>query len=97
MGFGTTSAELQKTYTVTLGGAETIDGIKTTRLDLAPKSAEAKKLFNMMQLWIPDGKSNPIQEKMIEGKKGKDYRLVQFSDLKFGLLQSPLFRTRISS
>ena len=82
VGFGTPSAELLKTYTVTLGGAETIAGVKTTRIDLAPKSAEAKKLFKMIQLWIPDGKANPIQEKAITGNEGKDYRLVQFSDAK---------------
>jgi len=89
VGFGTTSAELQKTYTVTLGGPETIEGVKTTRLDLAPKSAEAKKLFNKIQLWIPEGQANPVQEKIISGKEGKDYKLFQFSGAKVHTVSEP--------
>lgn len=88
-GFGTTAAELQKTYAVSLGGPETINGVKTTRLDLIPKSAEAKKVLNVLQLWIPEGKSNPIQEKALSGKDSKDYRLVQFSNLQVRTLSEP--------
>ncbi len=80
VGFGTPKAELQKTYDISLGGNETIGSKKTTRLDLKPKSAEAKKLFNVIQLWIPDGGANPIQEKVLSGKESKDYKLFQFSD-----------------
>jgi hypothetical protein len=91
VGFGTSSAELKKTYIVTLGGAETIGGVKTTLIDLAPKSDEAKKLFNKIQLWIPDGDGSPIQEKIISGKTGKDYKLFQYSDRKIGTISdSPL-------
>ncbi len=86
VGFGTTTAELQKTYTVTLGGPETVDGVKTTRIDLAPKSAEAKKLFNKIELWIPEGQANPIQEKIISGK---DYKLFQFSNVKIHTASEP--------
>jgi outer membrane lipoprotein-sorting protein len=77
VGFGTTKAELQKTYDISLGPAETIGTTKTTRIDLKPKSAEAKKLFTVIQLWFPDGGANPIQEKVLSGK---DYKLFQFSD-----------------
>jgi len=80
VGFGMSSAELLKTYEVTLGGPDTIGGVKTTRIELAPKSAEAKKLFNKIQVWFPDGKPNPIQEKMITGKESKDYKLFEFSN-----------------
>jgi hypothetical protein len=79
VGFGTTKAELDKMYNITLGGNETLGGTKTTRIDLKPKSAEAKKLFNVIQLWIPDGGANPIQEKVLSGKESKDYQLFQFS------------------
>lgn len=80
VGFGTTKAELDKMYNISLGGPETIGTTKTTRIDLRPKSAEAKKLFNVIQLWIPDGGANPIQEKVLSGKDSKDYQLFQFSD-----------------
>jgi hypothetical protein len=80
VGFGTTKAELDKMYNIALGGTEMVGSTKTTRLDLKPKSAEAKKLFNVIQLWIPDGGANPIQEKVLSGKDNKDYKLFQFSD-----------------
>lgn len=80
VGFGTTKAELDKMYTISLGGNETVGKTKTTRIDLKPKSDEAKKLFNVIQLWIPDGGSNPIQEKVLSGKENKDYQLFHFSD-----------------
>jgi hypothetical protein len=89
VGFGTTAADLQKTYAVTLGGTETVNGVKTTRLDLAPKSAEAKKLVTQIQLWIPEGQANPIQEKMLSGKEGKDYKLFQFSNTKIRTVSDP--------
>jgi hypothetical protein len=86
VGFGTTRAEMEKLYTITLGGSETIGTTKTTRIDLKPKSAEAKKIFSMIQLWIPDGQANPMQEKMISGK---DYKLFQFSDQKIRTIADP--------
>jgi outer membrane lipoprotein-sorting protein len=82
VGFGTTKAELEKMYDISLGGNETVGAVKTTRIDLKPKSAEAKKLFNIIQLWIPDGGANPIQEKVLSGKENKDYKLFLFSDEK---------------
>jgi hypothetical protein len=91
VGFGTTRAELAKTYNIALGGTETIDGIQTTRLELTPKSAELKNLFNKIQLWIPDGQSNPIQEKVISGKKGKDYHLFQFKNAQIRTAADPAF------
>lgn len=80
VGFGTTKAELQKNYDISLGGNETVGTTKATRIDLNPKSSEAKKLFNVIQLWIPDGGANPIQEKVLSGKQNKDYKLFLFSD-----------------
>jgi outer membrane lipoprotein-sorting protein len=80
LGFGTSAAELQKEYAVTLGAAETIDGIPTTRIDLAPKSGEAKKLVTRIEMWIPQNSGNPKREKVTQ--TSKDYSVVTYSDLK---------------
>jgi outer membrane lipoprotein-sorting protein len=82
VGFGVSSKELLDAYQITIGGTEVLDGVNTTRLDLAPKSAEKQNLFKMIQLWIPQDKGNPIQERVLLGKESKDYHLLQFSDLK---------------
>src|SRR5208282_2986523 len=79
VGFGNPVAELKKTYAISLGGAEVIDGVKTTRIDLIPISDEAKKVFRKIQLWFPDGKANPMQEKVITGD---GYKLFQYSNAK---------------
>lgn len=82
VGFGTPRSELERKYAISLGGSETVAGVKTTRIDLKPRSTEEKNFFNVIQLWIPDDKGNPIQEKILSGKEGKDYNLLQFSNLK---------------
>jgi outer membrane lipoprotein-sorting protein len=82
VGFGTSRADLQKKYTISLGGSETIGAVKTTRIDLLPRSKEEKNFFNMIQLWIPEDKGNPIQEKILSGKESKDYNLLLYSNLK---------------
>lgn len=79
VGWGTPVVELKKTYAVSLGGSETIDGVKTTRIDLAPVSTEAKKIFNKIQLWFPDGKAYPMQEKIFTSD---GYKLFQYSNPK---------------
>jgi hypothetical protein len=79
VGFGTSRAELTQKYAVTLGPSESIAGVKTTRIDLKPKSKQEEEFFKVIQLWIPEDKANPIQEKIL---KGNDYNLLQFSNLK---------------
>jgi len=82
VGFGTSRADLERKYNISLGGSETIGSVKATRIDLKPKSAEEKNFFNTIQLWIPEDKGNPIQEKVLSGKESKDYNLLQFSNVK---------------
>lgn len=86
VGFGTTIAELKKTYTVSLGGSETVDGAKTTRIDLIPISEEAKKTLHKIELWFPEGKGNPIQEKAYTGQ---GYYLFQYSNAKIVTTTDP--------
>jgi outer membrane lipoprotein-sorting protein len=80
LGFGTSGAELRKNYQVTLAGTETLNGVRTNRLELIPKSDEVRQYAGKIELWIPEGESNPIQEKVTQ--PNKDYNLVQFSDRK---------------
>jgi outer membrane lipoprotein-sorting protein len=80
MGFGTSSAELKKSYDFKDGGVQKIGGVTTTRLELTPKSAELQKLITQIELWIPEGQSNPIRAKFSE--PSKNYELVDYSDIK---------------
>lgn len=77
---GTSGADLRKSYDIKLSGTETIASTVATRLELTPKSDEVRKLATRIDLWIPEGQSNPIQEKITE--PSKDYELAVFSDVK---------------
>jgi outer membrane lipoprotein-sorting protein len=80
LGFGTSSAELKKSYDFKDGGAQKIGAVNTTRLELTPKSGELQKLITKIELWIPEGQSNPIRAKFSE--PSKNYELVDYSDIK---------------
>jgi len=79
LGFGTSGTDLTKTYDIKVLGAEPIGSVQTTHLELTPKSDELKKYFARIELWIPDGKTNPVQEKVTQ--PSKDYSIVSYSDV----------------
>ncbi len=80
LGFGTSGAELLNSFQVKLGGTDTVNEQSTMRLELAPKTAEAKKYMKEVDLWIPQGGNYPIQEKLIQ--PSGDYTLVTYSEVK---------------
>jgi outer membrane lipoprotein-sorting protein len=70
LAFGTaTSKDLKAAYDITAPGAEAVDGKHTTRLELIPKSSEVRKLATKIELWIPDGDTIAIKEKITEPSK----------------------------
>jgi outer membrane lipoprotein-sorting protein len=79
LGFGTTSAELMKSYDVKAGGVETIGGKMCTRIELTPKTAQMKQLLTKIELWIPEAESNPLREKVTE--PSKNYELIDYADI----------------
>jgi outer membrane lipoprotein-sorting protein len=80
LGFGTSGKDLQKAYSVKLSGTETLNGTKTTRLELVPKGADALELFQRLELWIPEGGNHAVQQKV--HLKGGDYKLMSYTDIK---------------
>lgn len=81
LGFGVSAADLRKDYDIKLIGSENAGSVQTTRIELTPKSPEVRKNYaTKIELWIPDGQVNPIQEKWT--MPSKDYHLVEYSALK---------------
>jgi outer membrane lipoprotein-sorting protein len=83
IGFGTSGSELAKDYDMTVLGTETVKGQQSPaiRLQLVPKSAEARQYVKKLELWIPsEGDPYPFREKI--SQPSNDYRLVTYSDLK---------------
>ncbi|HEY7334092.1 MAG TPA: hypothetical protein VH639_04350 [Bryobacteraceae bacterium] len=81
VGFGVSASDLRKDYDIKLIGAEKVGPLHTTRIELTPKSSEVRKNYaTKIELWIPDGQANPIQEKVT--MPSQDYYLAEYSDLK---------------
>jgi outer membrane lipoprotein-sorting protein len=83
LGFGTSGKDLQKNYDIQLAGSETVAGKPTTHIVLTPKSKQALEYLKKAELWILDGATYPIQEKL--WKNADDYVLVTYSNVKLNV------------
>jgi outer membrane lipoprotein-sorting protein len=81
IGFGTSGMELATSYDVTVLGTENVKGQPAVHLQLIPKSNEARRYVQKLELLIPsEGDPYPLREKILE--PSGDYRLVTYSNLK---------------
>lgn len=80
LGFGSRSAELVKSYVMKLTGEESIEGQKTSKLELTPRTPEALEHLKRVEIWFPLSSGTPVQQKFYLGSG--DYMLVQYSSLK---------------
>jgi len=84
IGFGTSGTALAKGYEVSVLGTETVKGfesIQTIRLQLIPKTGEARQYVTQLELWIPEsGDPYPLQEKISE--PSRDYRRITYTGIK---------------
>jgi outer membrane lipoprotein-sorting protein len=78
LGFGTTSRELQATYTIAYGGEEALNGQMATRIDLTPKSDVAH--LKKVELWLSNTTGYPLQQKLYWGPDGADYDIASYSN-----------------
>jgi outer membrane lipoprotein-sorting protein len=76
LAFGQSSVDLKKNFDVTLGGEETVDGKKTTVLDLKPKSSGIKAV----RMWMDQQQWVALQLKVTEGTG--DYFQLKYSNIK---------------
>ncbi len=79
VGFGSTSKELRTSYSIVLGGPETIGFEKTTRLELTPKSPEKLMDVKRIDLWISDASGMVAQQKFYS--TGGDYKIATYTNL----------------
>ena len=82
LGFGSSGNDMQKTFDVTYGDSEKIDGTDTVRLDLVPKSDKIKEHFPKIILWINPQTGISVQQKLME--TDGDYRLAKYSAIQLG-------------
>jgi len=78
LGFGNTSADLLKSYTVKFGGPDPVNGVPATRIELVPKTREILNYIKKCELWIPDN-GIPLEQKFDQG--GGDFQISTYSNM----------------
>jgi len=79
LGFGGRGHDLSKSYDVKYLGEENVDGIKTVKLELVPKSEKARNQFSRVLLWIDPERGISVQQQLFQ--PGGNYRLAKYSKI----------------
>ncbi len=80
LGFGGRGHDLEHSFEVKLGGMEELNGVRTARLDLTPKTPRLHNMFSQITLWIDTARGVSVQQKFTE--PSGDYRLAKYSNIK---------------
>lgn len=68
LGFGATGKELQDQFQITYVGQETIDGVKTYKLDLVFKNDKARATIPKVTMWIDPVRDVSLKQVFDEGQ-----------------------------
>jgi outer membrane lipoprotein-sorting protein len=79
LGFGASGNDLKADYAIQEVGTATMNGEKTTQLELIPKSKQVLQRFPKIELWISESTGYPVQEKFHQ--TGGDYTLITYTDV----------------
>lgn len=80
LGFGGSGHDLQQQFEVKFDGNEDVDGVKTAKLELTPKSPKVKNMFEKFILWIDAPRGISLKQQAFE--PSGDYRLAHYSNIK---------------
>jgi len=80
LGFGTSGTDLQKGYLVTLVGEEEMDKRQVVKLELTPKSDDARKQVSKIHIWLDESTWLPAQQQVFETGSG-DYFLIRYTNV----------------
>jgi outer membrane lipoprotein-sorting protein len=80
LGFGGRGHDLLKSFSVKLAGTETVDGVRTVKLELVPKSQKARSLFERVVLWVDPGRGVSLRQQAWEASG--DYRLAHYANIR---------------
>jgi outer membrane lipoprotein-sorting protein len=80
LGFGTPGAELARSYHIKVTGEETLNGVRSDRLELVPKSEEARRHVSGIEIWVSQADGLTIQQKV--NQPSRDYTLITYTDIR---------------
>ena len=80
LGFGGRGHDLAKSFKVKLGGVESVEGMRAVKLELVPKSAKARSLFERVVLWVDPARGVSLRQQAWEASG--DYRLAHYANIR---------------
>jgi len=80
---------IKENYNIRVAGAEALDGVQTTRLELKPKDPSRTAGFAMIELWLDSTKWHAIQTRVTE--TNKNYVNYKFSKFQTGKIADSVF------
>ena len=79
LGFGSSGAEMKKSFDIKYLGNERIGNKDTAKLELTPLSDKVREQFPRIDLWIDTQNGFSLRQQLWE--TGGDYRLADYSDI----------------
>ncbi len=96
LGFGGRGHDLLKSFEVAYEGAEILDGVRTARLALVPKSQKGKSMFSRILLWIDLGRGVSLKQQLFE--PSGDHRIARYLNIRMNQkLADHVFRLKTTS
>jgi outer membrane lipoprotein-sorting protein len=80
LGFGTSGAELEKSYLVTLLGEDSLDNHQVVKLELTPKSEDVRNQIAKVHIWIDESTWLAVQQQFFE-TGGGDYFIIHYTNV----------------
>lgn len=80
LGFGGLGHDLTKSFDVKYLGEETVDGVKTAKLELTPKAEKVRNMFSKFVLWMDPDRDVSIKQQAFE--PSGDNRTATYSNIK---------------
>jgi outer membrane lipoprotein-sorting protein len=81
LGFGTSAKYLRDNYDLRVLGEESVGDRNTIRMELIPKSADARKQFPKLEIWVSTQTWHAVQQKLHQ-PGGEDYRIYSYDAVK---------------
>ena len=96
LGFGGGGHDMLKSFDVKYSGEETVQGVKTAKLDLTPKSQKVRGMFNHIILWIDPARGVSVQQQFFDSDG--NYRLAKYNNIKLNdKINDDVFKLKTSS
>jgi outer membrane lipoprotein-sorting protein len=96
LGFGAGGADLARNFDIKLEGWETVDGVRTAKLDLTPKQEKVKSSLSHVLLWMDPRRNVSIKQQFFE--PSGDYRLTHYTNIKVNdRVPDDVFRLKTTS